>query len=122
VLRAILIQWALVAVAFAVTAALLDGMTISGGVLDYLWLALLFGIVNALLGTIVRLITLPLTVLTLGLFGLVVNALMLEVTDWLSHSLTIDHFFWTAIWAALILSIAEAVLNLIVRPSRKPMG
>jgi putative membrane protein len=122
VLRAILIQWALVAVAFALTAALLDGMTISGGVLDYLWLALLFGIVNALLGTIVRLITLPLTVLTLGLFGLVINALMLEVTDWLSHSLTIDHFFWTALWAALILSIAEAVLNLIVRPWPHPPG
>jgi putative membrane protein len=102
----------LVAVAFWVTAAVLSGMSITGGVVDYLWLALLFGIVNALLGTIVRLLTLPLTILTLGLFGIVINAVMLEVTDRLSHSLTIDHFFWTAIWAAVILSIVEVVLNM----------
>ena len=111
-LRALLVQWVLVAVAFWVTAAVLGGMSITGGVVDYLWLALLFGIVNALLGTIVRLLTLPLTILTLGLFGIVINALMLEVTDRLSGSLSIDSFFWTAIWAAVILSIVEVVLNM----------
>ena len=80
-LRAILVRWAVVAAAFAITAWLIDGMTISGGVTAYLWLALLFGIVNAFIGTIIRILTLPLTILTLGLFSIVVNAFVLVITD-----------------------------------------
>jgi putative membrane protein len=118
VLRAILVRWVVLAVAFAITAWLIDGMTIHGGVLDYLWLALLFGVVNAVLGTIVRLLTLPLTVITLGLFSLVVNALMLVVVDALSKSLSIDHFFWTAILAAITLSIVSVILDVLTRGLR----
>jgi putative membrane protein len=116
VLRALLIHWIVLAAAFAVTAWLIDGMTIHGGIVNYLWLALLFGIVNALIGTVVRILTLPLTVLTLGLFSIVVNALMLVITDALSGSLEIDRFFWTAIWAALTLSIVSVILQLVTRP------
>jgi putative membrane protein len=116
VLRAILVRWAVVAVAFAITAWLIDGMTISGGVFEYLWLALLFGIVNAFIGTIIRILTLPLTILTLGLFSIVVNALVLVITDSLSSSLDIDSFFWTAILAALVLSIVSTLLDLVVKP------
>ena len=81
----------------------------------YLWVSALFGIVNAIIGTILRIITLPLTLLTLGLFSIVVNALMLELTDALTSHLTIDEFFWTAIWAAIILSIVSVILDLVVR-------
>ena len=121
-LRAILIPWIIVAAAFAVTAWLLDGMTVTGGVVDYLWLALLFGIVNALIGTILRILTLPLTILTLGLFSIVVNALVLVITDNLSGSLSIDAFFWTAIWAALLLSIVSTIIDLAVRPLARPQA
>ncbi len=117
-LRAILVRWVVLAVAFAVTAWLIDGMTIHGGVTAYLWLALLFGVVNALLGTIVRLLTLPLTIITLGLFSIVVNALMLVVTDALSKSLSIDRFFWTAILAAITLSIVSVILDVLTRGLR----
>ena len=119
-LRAILLRWIIVAVAFAVTAWLIDGMTITGGILDYAWLALLFGIVNALIGTILRILTLPFMILTLGLFSIVVNALVLTITDSLSSSLSIDDVFWTAIWAALVLSIVSIVLEVLMRPLIRP--
>ena len=97
-------------------------MTVTGGVVDYLWLALLFGIVNALIGTILRILTLPLTILTLGLFSIVVNALVLVITDNLSGSLSIDAFFCTAIWAALLLSIVSTIIDLAVRPLARPQA
>jgi putative membrane protein len=112
VLVALLIRWAVLALAFAVTSALLSGMDVSGGFGSYLWVALLFGVVNALLGTVLRIVTLPLTILTLGLFAIVINAALLELTDALTSHLTIDDFFWTAIWAAVILAVVSVALEL----------
>ena len=114
VVVALLIRWLVFAAAFAITAWLLNGMDVSGGFGTYLWLALLFGIINSIVGTLLRLLTLPLMVLTLGLFSLVINAFLLQLLDWISDSFTIDHFFWTAIWGAIILSIVAVVLDLLV--------
>ena len=114
-LRALLVNWLLLALAFAVTSWLLSGMEVSGGVWGYVWVSALFGIVNAILGSILRLVTLPLTVLTLGISLFIVNAILLDVTDRLSDHLTIDHFFWTAIWAAIILAVASVILHVLVR-------
>jgi putative membrane protein len=110
----ILIRWVVLAVAFGITSWLLSGMNVSGGIGAYLWIAALFGIVNAVLGTLMRLLTLPLMIITLGLFSIVVNAAMLELVDAISSHLTIDDFFWTAIWAAIILAITAVTLDLIV--------
>lgn len=110
-----LIGWALLAVAFGVTSWLLSGMEVSGGVWGYIWVSALFGIVNAIIGTIIRLFTLPLILITFGLFAVLVNALLLQITDALSSHLTIDEFWWTAIWAAIILSLATVLLNALVR-------
>jgi putative membrane protein len=115
VLGFLLIRWAVLAAAFAVTTWLLSGMDVSGGFWAYLWVSALFGIVNVIIGTILRIITLPLTLLTLGLFAIVINALMLQITDALTSHLTIDEFWWTAIWAAIILAIVSVILDLIVR-------
>ena len=120
VLGALLIRWAVLAGAFAVTAWLLSGVTVSGGTWGYIWVSALFGIVNAFVGTILRILTFPLTVLTLGLFSVLVNALLLEITDGLSSHLTIDEFWWTAIWAAIILSIASMILDKVVRSVLAP--
>jgi putative membrane protein len=111
-LRSLLTSWALLALAFALTTWLLSGMSISGGLWGYIWVSALFGIVNAILGSILRLLTLPFIVLTLGLLAVIINAALLELTDALTHYLTIDSFFWTAIWAAIILSIVGVVLDL----------
>jgi putative membrane protein len=102
------------AVAFGVTAWLLSGMELSGGVLGALWVSLLFGVVNAVVGTLVRIVTLPLTLLTLGLFSIVVNAALLELTDAITSHLSIDEFWWTAIWAAIVLSLVSVVVGVVV--------
>jgi putative membrane protein len=111
----LLVRWAILAAAFAVTSWVLSGIEITGGFLGYVWVSALFGIVNAVLGTILRLLTLPLTLVTLGLFSVLVNAILLNITDALSSRLTIDEFWWTAIWAAIILAVASIVLELFVR-------
>jgi putative membrane protein len=113
-LRALFIWWLVVAAAFAVTTWILSGMTISGGFFAYLWISLLFGIVNAIVGTFLRIITLPIIILTLGLFMIIINAVLLEIVDALSSHLTIDSFFWSAIWGALILAVVSVCLQLVV--------
>ena len=113
-LLTLLIRWIVLAFAFAITSWLLSGMNVSGGFWAYLWIAALFGIVNAVLGTLLRLLTLPLMIVTLGLFSIIINAAMLEVIDAISSHLTIDDFFWTAIWAAIIIALVAVILDLIV--------
>jgi putative membrane protein len=81
--------------------------------------AVIFGLVNAIIRPVVKLISLPLYVVTLGLFHVVVNALMLWITAHITEStlhwgLYIDHFWFTAIWAAIVLSIVSWVLSLVV--------
>jgi putative membrane protein len=113
VLKNLVVSWLVMAAAFAVTAWLLNGMEVSGGFFSYLWIALVFGVVNAIVGTILRILTFPLIILTLGLFSVIVNALLLELTDAITSDLTIDHFWWTAIWAALILGFVSVILGAI---------
>ena len=79
--------------------------------------AVIFGLVNAVIKPIVTLLSLPLYVLTLGLFHIVVNAFMLWITAWITDHTThwglhIDHFWWTAIWAAVVLSLVSWVFSL----------
>lgn len=114
-LVSLLIKWAVLALAFAITSWIVSGMEVSGGFWGYVWLSALFGVVNAILGTILRLITMPLTLITLGLFSLIVNAALLSVTDAISDHLTIDDFFWTAIWAAIVMAIVTVALEVAVR-------
>jgi putative membrane protein len=106
----------MLALAFGLTSWLIDGMDVSGGAFAYLWVAALFGFVNAVIGTIVRIITLPLTLLTLGLFSIVVNAVMLELVDALSDHLQVDSFFWTAIVASITLAVVAVILDFLTRP------
>ena len=119
-LGAFLIRWAVLAGAFAVTAWLLSGVDVSGGVWGYIWVSLLFGIVNVFIGTILRILTLPLTLLTFGLFLSSSTPCCSQITDALSSHFTIDEFFWTAIWAAIILSLATMVLDWFVRSVLAP--
>lgn len=111
VLATLLVTWVVVAVAFGITSWLLPGMDVSGGLGSYLWVSALFGLVNAVVGTILRRLTLPFTLLTLGLFSLIITAILLSITDALTDSLTIDEFFWTAIWAAIILAFVTVFLE-----------
>ncbi|MGH3023407.1 MAG: phage holin family protein, partial [Gaiellaceae bacterium] len=95
----LLVTWAVLAVAFAITSWVLPGMEISGGLGGYIWVSALFGILNAVIGTILRTVGLPLSLLALGLLSLILTAILLAVTDAISDNLTIDEFWWTAVWA-----------------------
>jgi putative membrane protein len=80
----------------------------------------IFGLVNAVIKPVVQILSIPLYILTLGLFHIVVNAFMLWITAWITEHTThwglyIEHFWWTAIWAAILLSIVSWLLSLIVR-------
>ena len=109
--KQLIVVWAVVAASIWLAAALLPSVEIHGGVGSLLWVALLFGLVNALLGPILRLVSLPLTVLTFGLFALVVNAALLGITAWLTDSLDVGGFFATIV-AAIVISVITAVLSL----------
>jgi putative membrane protein len=110
----LLLRWVVLAAAFAITDWILSGLDVSGGFGSYLWIALLFGLANAILGTLLRLLTLPLMVITLGLFSIVINAALLELIDAISDHLTVDDFFWTAIWGAILISLMAVILDLLV--------
>jgi len=118
-LKLLIVVWLVVAAGIAVAAAIVPSVEIHGGVVSLLWVPLLFGLVNALVGPLLRLVSLPLTVLTLGLFGLVVNGVLLAITAALTDSLDVGGAFG-AIVAALVISVITAVLMLVVAPVLTP--
>ena len=110
------------AAALAVAVWLLDKITLTGGstgekALALIVVALVFGLVNLLVKPIVQVLTFPLFILTLGLFTLVVNALMLLLTSWLADKLDLSFHvdgFWTAVLGGLIISIVSWALHLVL--------
>jgi len=118
--RRLLITWLVIAVGIAVAAAIVPDIEVHGGFVTYLWVALLFGLVNAILGPILHLLSLPLTLLTLGLFAFVVNGVLLAITAGISDKLDVGGFLGT-ILGALIISVVTAVLHFLLRPvTRSP--
>ena len=109
----IAIRWIVLAAAFAITSwVLADRFDVSGGALGLLAAAFVYTLVNVLIGPVLRLLTFPLTAMTLGMFSFVVNALLLLIAAWLSDAIEIDGF-WTAVLAALILSVISTALHAI---------
>lgn len=119
------------ALALAAAAWLLPGISVGstaasqatgndsvGTVLAYLFIGLIFGIVNAVVRPIIRFLSVPITCLTLGLFAIVINAAMLLLTSWLSSytpiGLHVDTFFWDAVLGAIIISIVSALIGWVV--------
>ena len=108
--------------ALAVAVWLIDKITLTGDstgkkIATLLLVALLFGLVNFVVKPIVKLLSLPLLILTLGLFTLVVNALMLLLTSWLADKLDLSFHvegFWTAVLGGLIISIVSWALNVVL--------
>ncbi|MEU0986266.1 phage holin family protein [Streptomyces sp. NPDC005953] len=107
------------AVALAIAIWLLSDITLTGDstgkkTTTLIVVALIFGLVNAVVKPIVKLLTLPLFVLTLGLITLVVNALMLLLTSWFADKLDLNFHvegFWTAVLGGLIISLVSWALS-----------
>ena len=120
-----LLRAATTGAALWVVTKVVPGITFVGGdsTLQYVGIifvvAVIFGIVNAFVRPIVRLISIPLYILSLGLVHVVINALMLWITARITENTThwglyIDDFWWTAIWAAIVLSMVSWMLSLVV--------
>lgn len=100
-----------------VAVALIPGISYTGGILGLLAVALVFGFVNAVIRPILKLLTCPLVVLTLGLFVFILNAFLLWLTAEMAQALGLGFHvegFWAALVGALIVGIVSTVLNLFV--------
>jgi putative membrane protein len=119
-----LLRAAVTGVALWLVTQLVSGMEFVGGentvqrVGIIFVVAVVFGLVNAIVKPIVQIMSIPLYIVTLGLFHVVVNALMLWLTAWITEHTThwglyIDDFWWTAVWAGIVLSIVSWVLSVL---------
>ena len=120
-----LLRAALTGLALWIVTQIVPGIEIVGGdttlqrVGIIFVVALIFGLVNAFIKPVVQLLSIPLYIVTLGLFHIVVNALMLWITAWITDKtakhwgLYIADFWWDAIWAAIVLSLVGWVLSLV---------
>ena len=125
----ILVRLVASAIALAVATALVPGivlLTASTGskVLTLLAVALIFGVVNAILKPIIKTIGCAFYVLTLGLVALLVNALLLWLTSWVAGELKLPFHitgFWPAFWGAIIIGVVSWLLGILIRdPEKEP--
>jgi putative membrane protein len=115
------------AAALAVATAVVPGIELTTGsvtskVLTLLGVALIFGVINAFLKPIVKIVGCLFYILTLGLIALVVNALLLWLSSWLAGKLNLPWHvtgFWPAFWGALIVSIVSWLLSILIREPDK---
>jgi putative membrane protein len=121
VIRTVLIGFALWVVTLIVPGIkFVGGDTTMQRIGIILVVAVIFGLVNAVVKPIVQILAIPLYILTLGLIHIVINALMLWLTSWITRNTThwgldVDQFWWTAIWGAIVLSIVSWGLSLLIR-------
>lgn len=108
-MRGVLLRWLVLAAAVLIASWLLDGIRVAG-VLPALLAAALLGILNAVLRPLLIVLTLPLNILTLGLFTFVINALLLMLVSYLIPGFDVRGF-WTAVFGALIIGLVSWLLN-----------
>jgi putative membrane protein len=118
-----LIKIAVNAVALWVAAWLVPGIDFGDGKFGskfatVVLVALVFGLINAIVKPIAKFLSFPVIILTLGLFTFIVNAFMLQLTEWISEplglSFEIQEFFWDAVLGALIITIVSMVLGWVI--------
>jgi putative membrane protein len=110
------------AAALWVATRIVPGVSYSGGALPLLGVALVFGVVNAVISPVLKILTFPIIILTLGIFALVINGLMLMLTSGLSSALGLGFHvrgFWAAFWGALVVSLVSTILSLLFRDARR---
>ena len=106
----LLVRWAVLAFSMWIATLLVPGITVNGGVATYLWVALLFGLINSIFGSIIKVLTFPVSIVTFGLFIFVVNAAMLSLTARWSDKLDVTGF-WSALFASLIISVITTLFK-----------
>jgi putative membrane protein len=115
-MRQLLLRWGINAIGVYVAMRLVPGIRAEGGWTVYLWMGLLLGLANAVISPLLKVLTCPLILLTLGLFTLVINALMLWLASVAAASLGIAFSldgFAAAFWGALVISVVSFFLSVI---------
>ncbi|MBC7877650.1 MAG: phage holin family protein [Anaerolineales bacterium] len=116
------IRWMINAAALYVAVLVVPGIELRGDWTGILWLALISGLLNALVRPLLKFLTCPLIILTLGLFTIIINTGMLILTSKIGQALgiglTVDGF-WQALLGSLVISIVSIVLSLFIRDDSK---
>ena len=108
----LLLRWGILALAIWATTLVVPGIKVNGGFGAYLWVALLFGFINAFLGSLLKVLTFPALILSFGIFSFVINAAMLELTSRWSKHLDVKDFL-SALIGSLLISVISAVIGAI---------
>ena len=119
----LLTRWFITAMALVAAAWLVPGITVTGTAwVAYSVMAVVLGLVNAVIRPLLQLLTCPLIVLTLGLFTLVINAVVLLLAARISSAVGAEFVvagFWPAFWGALIVSVVTTVLSVTAEEDRR---
>ena len=108
-MRGVLLRWLILTASVLAASMALDGIRVDG-LLPAFFAAATLGILNAFFRPLLILLTLPVNILTLGLFTFIINALMLQIVSTVIPGFTV-HGFWTAVLGALIISVVSGILN-----------
>jgi len=119
-----ILRWAINAIALYLAILILPGIDLKSGLVSIIWLALIFGLINALFRPLISLLTCPLIVLTLGLFTLVINTFLFWLTSVIGQYFGLelvisDPVWWNAFLGGLIVSIVSVVMTLILKDEMK---
>ena len=117
-----ILRWIINAIALFAAVSLVPGVILQGSWTSIIWLALIFGLINAFLGPLLKLLTCPLIFLTLGLFTLLINTFLFWLTGQVGQAfgigLVIDGF-WPAFFGGLVVTVVSVVLSLILKDELK---
>ena len=119
-----ILRWVINAIALYLAVLLLPGIDLGSGLVSILWLALIFGLINALFRPLLQFLTCPLIILTLGLFTLVINTFLFWLTSVIGQSfglelLISDPVWWNAFLGGLIVTIVSVAMTLILKDELK---
>ena len=121
-MRRALLRWVINAVAVWAAIVIVPGLSAEDEWTVYLWVALILGLVNALIAPVLKLLTCPLILLTLGLFTLVINGAMLWLAGVISREVGLGFYvrdLWAAILGSLVISAVSLVLSALTGVNRE---
>jgi len=116
------LRWAINGVALYVAVRFVPGIDLQGEWTSIIWLALIIGLLNALVRPILKLLAFPLILLTLGLFTIVINTIVLMLTSSIGQAFNLGltvNGFWPALLGSVVISLVSIVLSLILRDELK---
>ena len=117
-----ILRWVINAIALFAAVRIVPGVNLQGAWVNIIWLALIFGLINAFLRPLLKLLTCPLIALTLGLFTLLINTFLFWLTSQVGQAFgigfTVDGF-WSAFLGGLVVSVVSVFMSLILKDELK---